>query len=62
VEDLVSEFALSFPVLLDERSMFNVVSHLFMPTSFFIDEQYPDIVLEAAMKWISARLDRKGAN
>lgn len=48
VENLVSEFALTFPVLLDESEhVYNGYRILFMPTSFFIDGRgvIQDIVL-----------------
>jgi peroxiredoxin len=48
VENLISEFALSFPVLLDESEhVYNGYRILFMPTSFFIDKRgvIQDIVL-----------------
>lgn len=48
VEDLISEFALTFPVLLDESEhVYNGYRILFMPTSFFIDGRgvIQDIVL-----------------
>ena len=68
VENLVSEFALSLPVLLDENeNVYNGYRILFMPTSFFIDQRgiIQDIVLGSTDEsGFRARLERivAGAN
>ncbi len=68
VENLVSEFGLSLPVLLDENeNVYNGYRILFMPTSFFIDQRgiIQDIVLGSTDEsGFRARLERivAGAN